>query len=297
MAQRMFVPPMLLASGPLCGDARKFAYEVKWDGMRAQVRVSDGKVELRSRPGRLCTSQFPELVPLRDHLGDDEAVLDGELVCLDTQGRPDFFALRRRLTASSARAKDLARKSPAVFIAFDLLQLGEQDLCAHPYRERRARLHALGLHGPAWRTPAELSGDLNTVVAATAELGLEGVVAKQRDSTYRPGARSDSWIKLKQRRVERLLVSGFRCDGNGRAETLVLARSDRSGSRYAGEAACKLARIAAPDISEVLKRFATGKRSRGINWLTAGLVAEVSCHGVPERPVRDAVVQQLHIAG
>src|SRR3954453_18615882 len=118
--------PMLLRPGLPAPDARdQWALELKWDGMRAQFRVGrDGSWCLRSRPGRNCSDQFPELAPVADALRDREVLLDGELVCLDADGRPDFHRLRRRLSASAPHAASLlAAQDPATLIVFDLLHL------------------------------------------------------------------------------------------------------------------------------------------------------------------------------
>src|SRR3954462_6685505 len=109
------LPPMLLRPGLPSADARdQWALELKWDGMRAQLRVTrDGAWCLRSRPGRNCSEQFPEPAPLAAALAGPDPPLDGELVCLDADGRPDFHRLRRRLTATdSATANRLAAEHP-----------------------------------------------------------------------------------------------------------------------------------------------------------------------------------------
>src|SRR3954465_9751462 len=100
------IPPMLLRPGlPPAGARDQWALELKWDGMRAQFRVAnDGSWCLRSRPGRNCSDQFPELAAVALALDGQEVLLDGELVCLGAEGCPDFHRLRRRLSASDARA-------------------------------------------------------------------------------------------------------------------------------------------------------------------------------------------------
>jgi bifunctional non-homologous end joining protein LigD len=121
---------MLLASGTTTGSDEAWAYEVKWDGMRAQVRIAGRALEIRSRPGRLCTAQFPELASLADQLRGRKTILDAELVCLDHTGAPDFFALRRRLSARSSASVDrLRRTDPVCLMVFDLLHLDRQ--CVH----------------------------------------------------------------------------------------------------------------------------------------------------------------------
>src|SRR3954471_2150442 len=115
------LPPMLLRPGlPPAGARDQWALELKWDSMRAQFRVArDGSWCLRSRPGRTCSEQFPELAAVATALDGHEVLLDGELVCLGADGRPDFHRLRRRLSASDAHAATLlAAQHPATLIVF-----------------------------------------------------------------------------------------------------------------------------------------------------------------------------------
>ena len=124
--------------------------------MRAQLRVArDGIWCLRSRPGRDCSDQFPEVASLAAELGGRDVLLDGELVCLDADGRPDFHRLRRRLSACDARsAARLAAEHPARLIVFDLLHLDGHATRALPYARRRELLDdELPVNGASWRTP------------------------------------------------------------------------------------------------------------------------------------------------
>src|SRR4051795_12393736 len=135
--------PMLLRPGLPAPDARdQWALELKWDGMRAQFRVArDGSWCLRSRPGRTCSEQFPELAAVAIALDGHDVLLDGELVCLGADGRPDFHRLRRRLSATDERsAARLAAEHPATLIIFDLLHLDGRTTRALPYARRRALL-------------------------------------------------------------------------------------------------------------------------------------------------------------
>jgi bifunctional non-homologous end joining protein LigD len=112
-----FVAPMLARSGPLPEEAG-WAFEVKFDGIRAQLRW-DGSLCLRSRPGRDCSDAFPELASLAGSLGRRRLLLDGELVCLEADGRPDFTSLRARLRSHGSAARTAAVRSPATLFAFD----------------------------------------------------------------------------------------------------------------------------------------------------------------------------------
>ena len=222
--QPTFVPPMLLTTGAV-PDGEDWALELKWDGCRAQLRYDGLAVTLRTRNGRECSADFPEVTSIASALGKRRATLDGELVCLRADGRPDFDRLRRRLSGRGANP------APALLQVFDILHLDGRSTRGLPYRERRALLEELALDGPAWRTPASMVLDRSApFVASVAELGLEGVVAKRLGSRYTPGRRSPGWIKHKLRRDERLALTGIRRRPDGRPEALFVARRLADGS-------------------------------------------------------------------
>jgi len=185
---------MLLTSGPVpSGDA--WTLELKWDGCRAQLRYDGRSVSLRTRNGRECSADFPELGAVSGVLGKRRATFDGKLVCLRGDGQPDFARLRHRLTGSTSN------RHPAMLQLFDLLHLDGHSTRPLPYSERRALLEELALDGPAWRTPASVVVlRAQDFVARVEELGLEGVAAKRPSSTYIPGRRCTAWAKQKLRR-------------------------------------------------------------------------------------------------
>jgi bifunctional non-homologous end joining protein LigD len=202
-----FVPPMLASSGAL-PEGERWVSEVKFDGIRAQLRWDGRTLCLRSRPGRDCTEAFPELAQLAGPLGRRRLLLDGELVCLDRDGRPDFTSLRARLRSHGAAAGVAAARSPATLVAFDLLHLDGRSTRRLPYSERRERLGELGLDGPVLRVPRYfLEDEASALFDASREQGLEGVVAKRLDSPYQSGRRSAAWVKHKHRRRERFVVT------------------------------------------------------------------------------------------
>jgi hypothetical protein len=215
---------MLARSAPMAVDDG-WAFELKFDGMRLQLR-SDGRAMcLRSRPGRDCTEEFLELALIQGTLGRHRVLLDGELVCLAADGSPDFATLRRRLRAPADKARRHAARSPATYLAFDLLHLDGRSTRELPYERRRELLLDLALDdGPAWATPQHLLGEPEPVLAATRERGLEGVVAKRLGSPYLPGARDGAWVKHKHRRIESFVVTGWTAAERRRPETFLLAR-------------------------------------------------------------------------
>jgi bifunctional non-homologous end joining protein LigD len=201
-------PPMLATAGQLPAGG-EWAYEFKWDGVRAIAQVSDGSLRLFARRGPEITVAYPELAGLGAALKHN-AVLDGEIAVLDEKGRPSFQALAERMHVRDAtRAARLARSLPVTYLIFDLLELDGVDLCGRPYTERRSRLNDLGLAADHWLAPPSFD-DGGATMAAAREYTLEGVVAKRRTSAYRPGTRSPDWIKVKVERTGDFVVGGYR---------------------------------------------------------------------------------------
>jgi bifunctional non-homologous end joining protein LigD len=186
-----FIAPMLARTAALPTVlSAPWVLEVKWDGIRAQVRVECGRLTLRTRPGRDATCEFPELAPIGEALRGHHVILDAELVRLDTDGHPDFAAVAARLGGHRHAAPD-----PGIVVqVFDLLHLDGRTTRTLPYRERRELLGEFAEQLPSQlaRIPRTFTID-EGLVQATFDLGLEGVVAIGPDSrmpavTGRPGA-------------------------------------------------------------------------------------------------------------
>ena len=142
------IEPMLARTGPLPARRRRWAYEIKWDGVRAIGYVEGGRLRLASRNGRDITPRYPELRELGRALAGHEAVLDGEVVAFDADGRPSFQRLQGRMHLTSEHAvRRLAQSEPVAYMIFDLLWLDGHSLMDLPYTERREKLLELGLQG------------------------------------------------------------------------------------------------------------------------------------------------------
>ncbi|MFR9779377.1 non-homologous end-joining DNA ligase [Micromonospora sp. MS34] len=198
--------PMLAMTGQLPAGAG-WAYEFKWDGVRALADVVNGRQHLFARSGVDITVAYPELIPLAEQV--DDALLDGEVV-LFTDGQPSFTALAERMhVRNAAKAARLAAAAPVTYMIFDLLRLRGEDLTGRPLRERRAALESLGLGAARWAVPPAFPDGPATYEAA-GEHGLEGVMAKRVDSLYRPGVRSPDWVKVKLEVTGDFVVGGWR---------------------------------------------------------------------------------------
>src|SRR3954449_6478208 len=153
------VEPMLARTGGLPRDETGWAFEIKWDGVRAMAYVDGGRLRLESRNGRDITPRYPELRELGRALGSRDAVLDGEVVAFDG-GRPSFQKLHGRMHLASEHAvRRLAASDPVVYMIFDVVFLDGHSLMERSYEERRAVLAEIGLAGSTWQTPAHHVGD------------------------------------------------------------------------------------------------------------------------------------------
>jgi bifunctional non-homologous end joining protein LigD len=208
--------PMLARPGELPHPERGWSYEVKWDGVRAIAYAQPGRLRLESRNLNEITNAYPEVRGLLADLGMHETVLDGEIVAFDDNGRPSFERLQRRMHVTSPSAvRRLAASTPVVYAIFDLLYLDGHSLMELPYRERRERLEALELGGPAWRVPSAQHDAGKRLLEATGAQGLEGIVAKRLDSHYEAGRRTGAWLKIKHTRRQDLVIGGW-IPGEGR---------------------------------------------------------------------------------
>ncbi|GAB2516914.1 ATP-dependent DNA ligase [Paramicrobacterium agarici] len=273
-------------SGP---SATEWAFEMKWDGMRALIRIDGDDVRLTSRAGHDVTRSYPEFSDASDDVDADSCVLDAELVALDDSGRPDFGRMQQRMNVSKPRDVERARsRVPVTAMVFDVLDINGNATTSLPYVDRRELLSET-IDVDAARTlfvPPAFDGDIDAAIAASRERNLEGVMAKRRDSTYTPGARSREWLKLPHAEASEVVVIGWRpsdADPDGFA-SLLLAIPGDDGLHYAGRVGTgfstrdrrtirsELAKMArkTPPVSDVPPADA-----RDAHWVTPRRVAEV----------------------
>ncbi len=191
--------------GPATDEAGWVA-ELKWDGIRSQVLTDGTATMVRSSSGRDITAQFPEFANFGAELAT-EAVLDGEIVVFEGD-RPVFQRVLQRLNVDRP-TQALVDANPAIFIVFDLLALGGNSLLDLPLRNRRAVLHEFLDDGPLWKVPPTVEQGASQLYELAEQRNLEGIVVKRLDSTYRPGARSHDWRKVKIRLHQEFVVGGW----------------------------------------------------------------------------------------
>ena len=278
---------MLAVSGRLPPDDPAWAFEAKWDGVRALVTVEQGNVSLRARRGTDVTARYPELAGLGAALHGHQVVLDGEVVASDDEGRPSFSRLQTRMhvldpATIAARVAD----TPVVLALFDLLWIDGSSLLREPYRVRRDELMGLDVgRGGHWQVGPSAVGAGRAMFAATLAQGLEGVVAKRVASIYEPGRRSTAWVKVKHRRSQEFVVGGWEGGSGGRLGqigSLLLGYYDETGLRFAGKAGSGLT---AADLDRLARAFASTTRQDnpfvdtvphpGVHWVDPKLVVAV----------------------
>ncbi|BCJ42229.1 ATP-dependent DNA ligase [Actinoplanes ianthinogenes] len=208
-------------------------YEPKWDGFRSIIFRDGDEVEIGSRNEKPMTRYFPEVVEAVLANFPERAVIDGEVIVADTERNTlDFEALQQRIHPAASRVKLLAEQTPAAFVAFDLLALGDEDLTELPFEQRRERLRQAlaGAKAPVYVTPA--TDDLETARRWFAEFegaGLDGLIAKPRDLTYQPDKRV--MFKIKHKRTADCVVAGYRVhkSAENRIGSLLLGLYDERG--------------------------------------------------------------------
>lgn len=280
--------PMKAVSAPL-PSGEGWAFEIKWDGMRAITTVGPDGVRAHSTRGNDITPRFPELADLADAAGGLTAVLDGELVALDDSGLPSFSRLQSRMHLD--RAADIERRRievPVVYVVFDLLQLDGKNTVGLTYDQRRDLLESVVEPGPTLQLASVHREGGAELLAAVAERGMEGIVAKRVTSTYQPGSRSPDWVKVKARRRQEFVVGGWLSGDGERTGTiaaLLLGYHDDTGLRFAGRVGSGLSDALVADLRTVLTDLTAtdspfvdpvdGVRGRVITFVRPEVVVEV----------------------
>lgn len=278
------IVPMLARLSKLPKDDGGWGYEIKWDGVRAIAYVTRAGFRLESRNLNDVTPRYPEVAAIRAALDPHEVVLDGEVVAFDDRGRPSFERLQGRMHLTTG-VEMKARLVPVVYVVFDLLWADGEDLMRAPYSARRTRLEALELEGAAWRTPSYSTGAGERLLEASAAQGLEGLVCKRLDSSYEPGRRGGTWLKVKNTRRQELVIGGWQ-PGEGRRSghlgALLVGFYEGGELRYGGKVGTgfdareldRLEGLLAP-LRRDTSPFSGRQPERGSLFVEPQLVAEV----------------------
>ncbi|MGZ3146330.1 non-homologous end-joining DNA ligase [Lentzea chajnantorensis] len=284
------IRPMLATPGDPPGS-EGWAVEFKWDGYRGVAHCQGRDVRVYSRNDLDFIGRFPELTVLPDLLQHRTAVLDGEIVALDDEGRPSFGLLQQRDKVAPG-VRELRHTRPRIaYFVFDLLQLDGRSLLATPYHVRRAKLTELALPGnhAVQVPPTFMDTEPADVLHVASQYGFEGIVSKRVKSTYEPGRRSPSWVKTPFRHTREIVIGGWRVgQGNraGRIGSLLLGAHDERGDLvYVGHVGTGFSQAVLADLQRELERrerstspFPAGvprEHARDARWVEPDLVGEV----------------------
>src|SRR4051794_5784668 len=277
--------PMLAKLSKLPRDDGGWGYGIKWGGVRAIAYVRDGKAHLESRNLNDVTPRDPEVQGLAEALGDTSAVFDGEVVAFDEHGRSSFERLQGRMHLTRG-VEAMAKRVPVVYCIFDLLWIDGEDLMRLPYTERRARLEALDLDGPAWRVPSYSTRSGEELLAAAATQNLEGIICKRLDSPYEPGRRGGTWLKVKNTRRQELVIGGWSAGEGRRAGHLgalhvgyyddgKLRYGGKVGTGFTGKELDRLEGLLTPLRRDTSPFDGQPQPERGTHYVDPQLLAEV----------------------
>ncbi len=214
------VAPMLAIKGDkIPSRDQDYFYEVKWDGIRAIIAIEEGEIRIRTRNQNDLTDKFPELQQLSESFRISNGIFDGEIVCLDKQGRPNFKQIISRMHAvGETKIQRATQRNPVYCYLFDCLYLDGRSLIHEPVERRREWLKDSIKRGSPYRM-SEAVDDGHALYEAAGKMQLEGIIAKKRGSKYQIGKRSEDWIKLKFRQEEEVYIIGYTQGRGDRAAT------------------------------------------------------------------------------
>jgi bifunctional non-homologous end joining protein LigD len=228
-----FIPPMLatLVGAPF--DDPDWTFEIKWDGFRVETVIDSGDVRLWTRGQQDAAGYFGPFLTPADWIAADEAIVDGEVIALDDRGEPDFALLQARIKGKGSPGVP----TPFVYEVFDLMWLDGRSLIAEPLEIRRRLLKDVLRADPRVRLSEDIAAEGIAFFEAARVRQLEGIMAKDRRSTYAPGKRSMAWQKVKIRPEQELVVGGW-TKGTGKAVelgALLVGVYEDGQLRYAGK--------------------------------------------------------------
>jgi bifunctional non-homologous end joining protein LigD len=280
------IHPMLATSIDEPFDGPDWLFEIKWDGYRAVAFIDNGKVRLVSRNQNDLTPRYPELKDLPQFVKARNAILDGEVVALDDQGRASFSLMQQRTGFRPGGRRGATNADvPVLYYAFDLLYLDGYDLRKLPLDERKKQLLSIIVAGDALRYSDHYENQGKALFEITRQKGLEGILAKKRDSIYQE-RRSSEWLKIKIRHRLEAVIGGYTEPEGSRAHfgSIVLGLYDQQHRLiHVGQAGSGFNQKSLAEIWKLLKKRETSKipfhgeveALRKVYWVKPDLVAEI----------------------
>ncbi|MDE1995412.1 MAG: non-homologous end-joining DNA ligase [Rhizobiaceae bacterium] len=267
----------LLKQKPPSGP--QWIYEIKFDGYRLAIHVDHGRVRVITRGGHDWTERFPAIVAAARKLDVATAILDGEAVVLDEEGRPDFGALQQSLGVRGGRLP-----SDAILYAFDLLYFDGHDISGMELSSRRHLLESLVRdEGGAIRLSETIEGSGEQIFETACSHGLEGIIAKDRDSAYRSG-RTGNWVKIKCVASDSFMIVGYERSASARGQigSLILAAYRKGVLAHVGSVGTGFKEKQMVELRGLLDRLVTKKppvaiegRRPDVVWVEPTLIAEI----------------------
>jgi bifunctional non-homologous end joining protein LigD len=280
------IHPMLATPVDEPFDGAEWLFEIKWDGYRAVAFIDDGKLRLVSRNQNELTERFPELKDLPKFVHAKTAILDGEVVALDDQGRASFSLMQQRTGfRPGGRRGEAKSEVPVLYYAFDLLYLDGYDWRKVPLEERKKKLASLLVTGESVRYSDHYEKHGKALFEMARAKGLEGILAKKRDSIYQEH-RSSEWLKVKIRHRLEAVIGGYTEPEGSRAHfgSIVLGLYDRQGRLiHVGQAGSGFDQKSLDEVWKLFKKRETKKNPfygevealRKVYWVKPELVAEI----------------------
>ncbi|MGZ4113907.1 MAG: non-homologous end-joining DNA ligase, partial [Actinomycetota bacterium] len=212
--------PMLAEAGGKPFDGKDWWFEPKLDGIRTLATMSTGETRLQTRNGRDVTDTYPELHMIHELVNQVHAVIDGEIVAFDADGRPSFETLQQRMNLKNDREiKRMTKQIPVTLVAFDQLWLDGEELIGLKLEERRELLDGVVERDERLEVITHVEGEGKAFVEAARNLRLEGVVAKKKGSKYQPGRRTPDWKKIKLTNTQDCVILGWTKGEGSRGQT------------------------------------------------------------------------------
>ncbi len=305
---RQVIEPMLSENKDKPPKGDDYIFELKWDGIRALIAYDEGKVTIHTRNQNDVTLQFPELLEGEKAFRATNAVFDAEIVSLDASGKPVFKKVINRLVSSGeTNILKLSKTTPCYCYIFDCLYLDGRSLVNEPLTKRKEWLKDAVRFDTPYRV-SEFVEDGDSLFEAARDHGLEGIMAKKRDSKYTPGKRSDCWYKIKIRQTSEVFIIGYTKGKGDRGVTfgaLHIAEKVDGKLHYRGKVGTGFDDATIKDIVHVMKKVEVVKSADVIGqvldpkisvWLAPKLMAEVSYSKLtPDKMFREPVFVKLRL--
>ena len=262
--------PMLAEGGWQAFDDDGWWFEPKLDGIRCLAEMTTGETKLITRTGRDVTSQYPDIHMIHELVDQVNAVLDGEIVAFDAEGKNSFEALQQRMNLANEREiKRMAKQLPVALVVFDLLWLDGRETTGLTLEERRELLELIVEQDDRLQLMTHVEGEGKAFTEAARGLGLEGVVAKKKGSKYLPGRRSDTWRKIKLTNTQDCVILGWTPGQGGRSKTfgaLLVGALDGADWKWIGQVGTgftdKMLEIVQAQLDPLTREDAADRRPR-----------------------------------